>query len=55
MGLLRTMQDLSLILGPLLTGLLSDNLGLGYQGGLYGCLALLGGATIVFRASARRA
>jgi MFS family permease len=53
MGLLRTMQDLALILGPMFTGILADNLGLGYQGGLYGCLALLGGATIIFRASAR--
>ncbi|MDO9440120.1 MAG: MFS transporter [Beijerinckiaceae bacterium] len=53
MGLLRTMQDLALILGPLITGLLSDHLGLGYQGGLFGCLALLGFATIVFRMGAR--
>jgi MFS family permease len=53
MGLLRTMQDLSLILGPLVTGLLSDHAGLGYQGGLIGCLVLLGCATFVFRISAR--
>ncbi|MEI7932860.1 MAG: MFS transporter [Alphaproteobacteria bacterium] len=51
-GLLRTMQDLSLILGPLFTGILSDNLGWGYQGGLFGCLVLLSIATIVFRFSA---
>ena len=55
MGLLRTMQDLSLILGPLVTGLLSDHTGLGYQGGLFGCLALLLVATIMFRWSARGA
>ena len=57
MGLLRTMQDLSLILGPLVTGLLSDNLGFGYRGGLLGCVALLAASTIVFRvdANARRA
>ncbi len=54
MGLLRTMQDLSLILGPMFTGVLSDNLGLGYQGGLFGCLVLLSIATIVFRISASR-
>jgi DHA1 family multidrug resistance protein-like MFS transporter len=54
MGLLRTMQDLSLILGPFITGLLSDNLGLGYHGGLYGCLILLSIATIVFRVTAKR-
>ncbi len=53
MGLLRTMQDLSLILGPAVTGLISDNLGLGFQGGLLGCLALLGVTTIYFRATAR--
>lgn len=53
MGLLRTMQDLSLILGPLVTGLLSDHAGLGYQGGLIGCLVLLGCATFIFRVSAR--
>lgn len=55
MGLLRTMQDLSLILGPLVTGLLSDHTGLGYQGGLFGCLVLLLVATIMFRWSARGA
>ena len=54
MGLLRTMQDLALILGPLMTGLLSDYSGLGYQGGLFGCLALLSIATIAFRYDARR-
>ncbi len=54
MGLLRTMQDLSLILGPLCTGLLSDHLGLGYQGGLFGCLVLLSVATLVFRLNASR-
>ena len=53
MGLLRTMQDLALILGPFVTGLLSDHLGLGYQGGLLGCLVLLGAATVVFRWGAR--
>ena len=55
MGLLRTMQDLSLILGPLITGLLSDHTGLGYQGGLFGCLVLLSVATILFRWDARGA
>jgi MFS family permease len=49
MGLLRTMQDLALLLGPFLTGLLSDHLGLGYQGGLFGCLAVLIVATATFR------
>jgi MFS family permease len=53
MGLLRTMQDLSLLLRPLVTGLLSDHTGLGYQGGLLGCLVLLSVATIVFRVGAR--
>jgi MFS family permease len=53
MGLLRTMQDLALILGPFLTGLLSDHLGLGFQGGLLGCLVLLSVATIAFRWGAR--
>ena len=54
MGLLRTMQDFALILGPFVTGLLSDHLGLGYQGGLLGCLVVLTGATVVFRWSARK-
>jgi MFS family permease len=53
MGLLRTMQDLALILGPFFTGLLSDHLGLGFQGGLLGCLALLSVATVAFRWGAR--
>lgn len=53
MGLLRTMQDLALVLGPFFTGLLSDHLGLGYQGGLFGCLVLLMTATIVFRLGAK--
>jgi MFS family permease len=54
MGLLRTMQDLALLVGPFFTGLLSDNLGLGYQGGLFGCLALLTVATMAFRWGARK-
>lgn len=53
MGLLRTMQDLALILGPFFTGLLSDHLGLGFQGGLLGCLAVLSVATVAFRWGAR--
>jgi len=55
MGLLRTMQDLALILGPLVTGLLSDYSGLGFQGGLFGCLILLSAATIAFQLDARKA
>jgi MFS family permease len=54
MGLLRTAQDLSMILGPFVTGLLSDHLGLGFQGGLLGCLVLLFVATGVFCWRARR-
>lgn len=53
MGLLRTMQDLALLVGPFFTGLISDNLGLGYRGGLFGCLALLTIATIAFHRGAR--
>jgi MFS family permease len=53
MGLLRTMQDLALLVGPFVTGLLSDHLGLGYQGGLLGCLAVLAVSTLVFRRGAR--
>ena len=55
MGLLRTMQDLALIIGPFVTGLLADHLGLGFQGGLLGCLALLIIATLAFRWGARSA
>lgn len=55
MGLLRTMQDLALILGPFFTGLLADHLGLGFQGGLFGCLAILSIATLAFRWGARGA
>ncbi len=53
MGMLRTTQDLALILGPFCTGLLSDTLGLGYQGGLLGSLLLLSAATLVFWRGAR--
>lgn len=53
MGLLRTAQDLALILGPFVTGLLADYLGLGYKGGLFGCLVLLTLATIAFGWRAR--
>jgi MFS family permease len=53
MGLLRTAQDLALILGPFFTGLLADHLGLGFQGGLLGCLVLLTLATISFGWRAR--
>lgn len=53
MGLLRTMQDLALLVGPFVTGVLSDQLGFGYQGGLFGCLVLLSVATLVFRWGAR--
>ncbi|MGE5539336.1 MAG: MFS transporter [Gemmatimonas sp.] len=55
MGLLRTMQDLALLVGPFITGVLSDQLGLGYQGGLLGCLAVLTVATLAFQRAARRA
>jgi DHA1 family multidrug resistance protein-like MFS transporter len=48
MGLLRTMQDLALFVGPFFVGLLSDNLGYGFQGGLFGCLTLIGLATLTF-------
>lgn len=54
MGLLRTTQDLSMVLGPFVTGLLSDHLGMGFQGGLLGCLVLLIVATGVFCWHARR-
>jgi MFS family permease len=47
-GLLRTTQDAALVLGPTLTGVLSDQLGLGYQGGLAGCVVLLIIATFAF-------
>ena len=48
MGLLRTMQDAAMISGPLITGILSDRLGLGYRGGLLGCILLLTVATFGF-------
>jgi MFS family permease len=54
MGLLRTMQDLALLVGPFFTGVLSEHLGLGYQGGLLGCLAVLAIATLAFNWVARR-
>ena len=53
MGLLRTAQDLALIVGPFFTGLLADHLGLGFQGGLLGCLVLLTLATVTFAWRAR--
>lgn len=53
MGLLRTAQDLALIVGPFFTGLLVDHLGLGFEGGLLGCLVLLALATVAFGWRAR--
>jgi MFS family permease len=53
MGLLRTSQDFALILGPFFTGVLSDNLGLGYQGGLMGSMLILGLSLFVFWRDAR--
>ncbi len=53
MGLLRTAQDFALILGPFFTGLLSENLGFGYQGGLMGSMVILGLSIFVFWRSAR--
>ena len=54
MGLLRTTQDMSMVLGPFVTGLLSDHLGLGFQGGLLGCLVVLIVTTGIFYWHARR-
>ena len=53
MGIFRTMQDLALLVGPFLTGLLSDQLGFGFQGGLVGCLLLMVLSTVAFRLTAR--
>ena len=48
MGLLRTAQDFALILGPFFTGVLSDHLGFGYQGGLMGSMVILIASILVF-------
>ena len=48
MGVFRTMQDAAMILGPSVTGLLTDRLGLGYQGGLFGCIVVIVAATFFF-------
>jgi MFS family permease len=48
MGMLRTMQDGALILGPSCTGFLADNLGLGFQGGFLGCFVLLSLSSLIF-------
>jgi DHA1 family multidrug resistance protein-like MFS transporter len=48
MGLLRTSQDFALILGPFFTGVLSDHLGFGYQGGLMGSMVILIASILVF-------
>ena len=48
MGAFRTVQDSAMILGPSVTGLLTDRLGLGYQGGLLGCLVVIVTATFFF-------
>ena len=53
MGLLRTMQDASIILGPVVTGFLSDRLDLGFRGGLFGCILIWTVATVVFLWTAR--
>jgi MFS family permease len=54
MGLLRTINDIAFITSPILVGLLIDRLGLGYAGGIGGCIAMLIAATVVFMLTVKR-
>ncbi len=53
MGFMRTLTDLGIVSGPVLTGIVVDSLGYGYAGGLIACALVLGAATAIF-ALARR-
>jgi MFS family permease len=48
MGFMRTLTDLGIVSGPILTGLVVDRLGYGYAGGLLAAAAVLALATLVF-------
>ena len=48
MGLLRTVTDVAIVIGPVAVGALLSSAGLGYLGVLVICIAILFIATIVF-------
>jgi MFS family permease len=48
MGFMRTLTDLGIVSGPILTGIVVDRMGYGYAGGLLAAAAVLAVATVVF-------
>jgi MFS family permease len=48
MGMMRTLNDLGVISGPILTGIVVGRLGFGYAGGLLAAALVLAVATIIF-------
>jgi MFS family permease len=54
MGFMRTLTDLGIVTGPILTGVVVDHFGYGYAGGLLAAAAVLAVATVAF-ALAKRA
>jgi MFS family permease len=55
MGMMRTLNDLGVVSGPIVTGVVVGRLGLGYAGGLLAAALVLAVATIIFAASKRLA
>src|SRR5260221_399859 len=53
MGFMRTLTDLGIVSGPILTGIVVDRMGYGYAGGLLAAAAVLAVATVVFAFSKR--
>jgi MFS family permease len=54
MGLVRTMTDLAIVTGPIAIGLIADELGLGYRGGLAAAALILVGTTLGYAAATRK-
>lgn len=48
MGFMRTLTDLGIVSGPILTGIVVDRMGYGYAGGLLAAAAVLAVTTVVF-------
>jgi MFS family permease len=54
MGFMRTLTDLGIVSGPILTGIVVDRLGYGYAGGLIASAVVLAAATAIFALAKRR-
>jgi predicted MFS family arabinose efflux permease len=53
MGFMRTLTDLGIVSGPILTGIVVDRLGYGYAGGLIASAVVLAVATAIFALAKR--